>query len=399
MAKDFHALLGLQNSSFSYLASRKNSLATKWHVYADDVLPLWVADMDVRAPDAVLEALSDRVKHGVFGYDPHDSLELRELIAERLLNRFAFQIEPSDVVLLPAVIPALNLACLAFAAPGERVLVQDPVYPPIHLAPKITKRQLVTAKITCDSQRRSLHDWDDFDRGLDGSTKLFILCNPQNPTGRVFARDELERIGRACAARDIVICSDEIHCDLVFAPNQHIPIASLSKELADRTVTLMAPSKTFNVPGLGCAFAVITNPALRAQFLGASQGLLGHPSPFGFIGAIAAYRDGQKWYDDVMEYLAQNRAIVAEFVHERMPQIRVNAPEGTYLAWLDCSETPIASNPFDHFLKVARVALNEGPSFGPQGKSHVRLNFACDRAILIEALERMEASLAADKVS
>ena len=236
-------------------------------------------------------------------------------------------------------------------------------------------------------------EWDVLGQTLDAEAKLLILCNPQNPLGRVFSRGELERIAEYCLRRRVVLCSDEIHCDLVFPGYRHVPIASLSPEVAQRTVTLMAPSKTYNLTGLDCSYAVIQNPDLRARFQKARRGLVPHVNILGLTAALAAYRDGQSWLDEVLAYLTANRDAVLEQVRDHLPGVQATAPEGTCLAWLDCRRSPAAAQPYQFFLTRAKVALSDGGQFGSGGEGHVRLNFGCRRAVLLEALARMRKAL------
>jgi len=353
----------------------------KWGKYPKDVLPLWVADMDFESPPAAIEALRRRVDHGVFGYGS-------DTIALTLRH-----VSPEDILFLPGVVQGFNLACLAFAGEKERVVVQTPVYPLLLQAPYETGRESCEVGFVRDAGGNYAVDWEAFSRAIGDKAKLFILCNPQNPLGRVFTRDELEKMADTCLQNGTIICSDEIHCDLVYDGHRHIPIASLGSEIAKRTITLMAPSKTFNLAGLQCSFAVIEDEALRRQFLAASRGLLAHLNLLGCTAAIAAYAEGQRWLDELLQYLQGNRDTLTNFVREHLPGIRVSVPEGTYLAWLDCTQVPALSSPYSFFLKQARVALSDGRHFGESGDGHVRVNFGCRRELLLEALNRMRVAL------
>jgi cystathionine beta-lyase len=381
-------------SDFAKPIDRANSDSIKWSKYGPRVIPLWVADMDFASPPSVLSALSERVAHGVFGYGS-DSKKLTDVIVERLLRLYGWRVTPEEVVFLPGVVPGFNLACLAFAGEAERVVVQSPVYPLLLHAPFETGRASAEVGFVRDAAGTYRIDWDDFDRKLADGAKLFILCNPQNPLGRVFTRTELERMAAACMRYGATICSDEIHCDLVFPGHVHTPIACLAPEVAKCTVTLMAPSKTYNLAGLQCSFAIIQNEATRRSFLGAARGLLSHLNTLGCTAALAAYRDGGGWLADVLKYLAVNRDLLAAYVQQHWPQLRVTIPEGTYLAWLDCSNDPRLARPYRFFLERAQVALSDGAHFGVSGQRHVRLNFACRTELLLEALDRMRDALQA----
>jgi len=379
-------------SDFDQFIDRRAPECLKWYVYDADVLPLWVADMDFRAPEPVIQALQQRVAHGVFGYCLAPS-ELREVIVERLARLYGWLVSAEDLVFTPGVVPGFNLAARAVASPGEGMLVQTPVYPPILHAPANCGLAANEMELTRRPDGQYEIDFDLFAAAITERTRVFLLCNPHNPVGRVFRRDELERLAELCLRHDIVICSDEIHCDLLFSGSQHIPIASLAPEIADRTITLMAPSKTFNIAGLYCSVAIIQNPELRHKFNAARADLVGWPNILGYTAALAAYRHGQPWLDEVLRYLEGNRDFLLQYVAEHLPGISIVKPEGTYLAWLDCRQAGLPGNPHEFFLKQARVALNDGATFGRGGEGFVRLNFACPRATLTEALKRMKTAL------
>jgi cystathionine beta-lyase len=236
-------------------------------------------------------------------------------------------------------------------------------------------------------------DWDAFEEDFDDRTRLYLLCNPHNPIGRVFERDELERMAEICIRRDVIICSDEIHSDLIFSEHKHIPIASLSPEVADRTITTFAPSKTFNIPGLGISFMVIQNKELKKKVEAAGAGLVHVVNGMSFAAAIAAYKDSKAWLSGLLEYLEANRDYLVEFVRNRLEGVEMVVPEATYLGWLDCRSAGIQENPHKFFLEHANVAMNNGATFGQGGEGFVRLNFGCPRTMLVDALERMEQAL------
>ncbi len=377
---------------FDSIINRRASDSIKWNQYPAEVLPLWVADMDFCSPPEVIAALSTRASHGVFGYGAR-AAELAHCVAERVEGLYGWVVRPSEVVLLPGVTPGLSLAALAFAEPGDRVVIQSPVYPPIYRVPDVTGRVRSDAPLARRADGTTDVDFDRFEQTLGDGGRMFILCNPQNPTGRVFSRAELERFASLCLKHNVIICSDEIHCDLVFAPHRHTPIASLAPEVAERTVTLMAPSKSFNVPGLQCAFAIIPNDDLRRRFVAAGMGLVPHVGAFGVEAALAAYEHGQPWLDAALSYLETNRGIVDRAVRDSFANVSAVAPEGTYLSWLDCRAASVKGRPYRFFLDEARVALSDGLMFGPEGAGFVRLNFACRRATLTDALQRMSDAL------
>jgi cystathionine beta-lyase len=243
-----------------------------------------------------------------------------------------------------------------------------------------------------EGPERYERDLDAFEQAITERTSLFLLCNPHNPMGCVFEKVELERLAEICLRHDVVICSDEIHCDFIYQGYRHVPIAALATEIAAQTITLLAPSKTYNIAGLGCSVGVVQNPDLRARLKRVSAGIVSHVNVLGYTAALAAYRDGQAWLDALLVYLEANRDYLLEYIATNVPSIKCKRPEGTFLAWLDCREA-VPGNPHQFFLEHARVALNDGADFGVEGEGFVRLNFGCPRATLTEALERMRAAL------
>ena len=379
---------------FDQLVDRRGTDSDKWCEYDGDVLPLWVADMDFRSPEPVIQALRQRVEHGVFGYGIEPPA-LRGLIVARLQELYGWQVQPEALLFLPGVVRGLNLACRALASPGHGVLLQTPAYPPILRAPANASCSADEMQLTQGGDGRYVIDLDAFEEAITERTRVFILCNPHNPVGRVFAREELQRMAEICLRHNVVICSDEIHCDFVYRGERHIPIGSLDAEVGDHTITLMAPSKSYNIAGLHFGVAVVPNKELRDRVWAARNGLLGEPDILSCTAALAAYRDGQEWLDEVLSYLEDNRDFTFEYVRDHLPGISMARPEGTYLAWLDCRRAAIPGNPHKFFLEKARVALNDGPEYGKGGEGFVRLNFGCPRATLAEALRRMEEALAA----
>ncbi len=377
---------------FDQLIERRHTNSLKWSRYGEDVLPLWVADMDFASPQPIIRALHERVAHGVFGYSLPPT-ELREVIVERLQRLYGWQVAPDALLFLPGVIAGFNLVCHALATPGDGVLFQTPAYPPILRAPANAGLASHEAELTRRADGWYEIDFDLFEQAITDQTRIFILCNPHNPVGRVFRQDELERMAEICLRRNMVICADEIHCDLVFSGHRHLPIASLSPEIAERTITLMAPSKTFNIAGLQCAVAIAQNETLRRRIAETHRDLVHPPNVLGYVAALAGYRDGGPWLEALLRYLEANRDYLVDYVNSRLPGIAAYKPEGTYLAWLDCRQAEIAGNPHEFFLEKARVALNDGATFGKGGEGFVRLNFGCPRSTLREALERMRTAL------
>ncbi len=379
---------------FDRSPSRRGTDSLKWRRYGA-ALPLWVADMDFAAPEPVLEALCERVAHGVFGYGaPPDALT--EILCTRMAERYGWAVTPEHIVYLPGLVSGLNVACRAVGEPGDDVLVQTPVYPPFLSAPSHQARHLAVAELCAerrDGRLRYTFDDDAFAAAIGPRTRLFILCHPHNPVGRAFDADELNRLATLCERRDLTICSDEIHGDLLLDGRRHMPLAASVPGIADRCITLMAPSKTFNIAGLGVSFAIIQNSALRQRFKQAMRGIVPDANILGLIAAEAAYRDGEEWLRALLDYLSANRDYLVEFVARRLPGVATTVPEATYLAWLDCRNAGIPGNPHEFFLNNAGVALNDGGTFGAGGEGFVRLNFGCSRALLTEALEQMQTAL------
>jgi cysteine-S-conjugate beta-lyase len=384
---------------FDTLPQRRGTQNAKWNVYAADVLPLWVADMDFVSPQPVIDALRRHVDSGLFGYpnlshgDELDFLDFRRIIVERLAERYQWTIEPQDIVFLPGVVVGFNIAVYAICAPDEAMLVQPPIYPPMLMAAETTRRRRVDAPLTLQADGAYTINWDKFESAITPDTRMFLLCNPHNPIGRVYSREELSKMAEICLRHDLTIVSDEIHSDLIYRGYHHTPTASLSPEIADRAITLIAPSKTYNLPGLQCSMAIIQNPGLRQKYNAAKQGLVPWVNLMGLIAGEAAYRDGQAWLDQVLAYLEGNRDFLYDFVRRELPSIKMAKTEGTYLAWLDCREAGLDGNPYQFFLDKARVALSDGAVFGTGGEGFVRLNFACPRSMLAEALARMKTAL------
>jgi len=385
----------LASFDFDRVIDRRASDSNKWRKFGPDVLPLWVADMDFPSPPAVLAALQARVAHGFFGYLTEHP-ELPAVVAERVTKRYGWRVSPEAVVLIPGVNVANNFACGALAAPGEGLLLQTPAYPPILRATSNLGRVQERHVLDRDAAGRYVVDLDAFTAAITPRTKAFVLCNPHNPVGRVYSRTELEGMAAACLKRGLWIVADEIHCDLLLDGRTHVPMASLSPEVEARTITFMAPSKTFNLPGLKCAVAIVPNATLRERLTTAMGDLMSKPNILGHTAAVAAYREGDEWLEALLRYLAANRDVLVEYVRTKLPGVTVAPAEGTYLAWLDCRGARIpGGDPYTFFLERARVAFNDGKLFGPGGDGFVRLNFGCPRSLLTEGLERMRRALAA----
>lgn len=369
---------------------RRQVPGEKWGRYAGrDVLPLWVADMDFSAPPPVLEALRRRLDHGVFGYTDAPP-SLAEAVVEGLRRDHDWHIQAEWLVWLPGVVTGFNLACRAVGEAGDSVFTATPVYPPFLTAPENSGRRLVSCALV---ERNGRWEWDRaaVEAAIEPRTRVFMLCNPHNPVGRAFDREELRWIADLAESRDLVVCSDEIHCGLVLdAARPHLPIAALDERIARRSITLMAPSKTWNIPALYCAFAVIPDAGLRRRYQREMRGIVPHVNVMGLVAAEAAYRHGGPWRAALLDYLRDNRERVLDAV-ATMPGLRTTRPEATYLAWIDCREAGL-DDPAA-FFEAGGVGLSDGRAFGMPG--FVRLNFGCSRATLDEALARMRRALTA----
>lgn len=383
------------NSRFDEIVDRNAGNCVKWKYFDQDVIPMWVADMDFKAPAPVIQALSERAAFGVYGYEmPPKSLS--EAVCAWLLRRHHWHVQPDEIVFLPGLVSGLNLMCRAFGRIGDEAIVLPPVYPPFLDAPTnngLSVRNVQLRASLQDGRIEYALDFDAIERAFNNRTSLLLMCHPHNPIGREWTRDEMTQLAELCAKRDAVIVSDEIWADLTLDGVPHTPFASLSPEIAQRCITLMAPSKTFNVPGLGSSFAVVQNPALKRQLMNAESGIIPHVNVFGLAAAEVAFTACDDWLDELRSYLTANRDALLAFIDEHMPAIRATVPQATYLGWLDCRNAGIEGNPNTFFLKKARVALSDGASFGSGGEGFVRFNFGCPRAQMMQALERMSAAL------
>ena len=377
---------------FDRIIDRRSTESLRWQIYPQDVLPLWVADMDFESPACVMQALHERVDHGIFGYDLA-TFGLKEVFIERMENLYSWQVTEPQLSFVPGVVTGFNLALRALCQPGDSVIFFTPAYPPFFSGPKSSGFNVVECPMLEDSQGNYSIDFDLFERLIvDHHVKAYIHCDPQNPTGRALCRAELETLAEILLRHKVFTCSDEIHCDMVYDGCQHIPIASLSKEISDTTLSFLAPSKTFNIAGLYVSVAIIQNATLAKHFNEVRSGLVGPPSSLALTAAKAAYEGGSEWLSECLIYLQANRDWLLENIQARLPGVRATRPESTFLMWLDCRETGLES-PYKFFLEKAKVALNDGLAFGKQYSQFTRLNFGTPRANLETALNAMEKAL------
>jgi cystathionine beta-lyase len=371
---------------FDRIIDRRGSDSIKWNKYRErDVLPMWVADMDFAAPPAVIAALQQRVEHGVFGYaEPWPSLI--DAVLNQLHRAYDWRVEAQWLVWLPGLVSGLNIACRAL--PGG-VLTATPVYPPFLSAPRLSGRPLSTAPLRL-AQGEWGWDFSALEAALTPDTRLFLLCHPHNPVGRAWREEELHELAAFCKHHDLIVCSDEIHCGLVLdAHRQHVPLARVDPETARRSITLMAPSKTYNIPGLGCAFAVVPDAALRRSFVHAMSGIVPHVNVLGLAACEAAYRDCDEWHAALIAHLRRNRDKVEKAI-ATLPGLAVSHVEATYQAWIDARGLNVDDPAL--FFEEAGVGLSRGDDFGLPG--WVRLNFGCTAATLDLALARIRAACA-----
>ncbi|MCC5872318.1 MAG: PatB family C-S lyase [Gammaproteobacteria bacterium] len=377
------------DTTFNRTWDRRDTWATKWERYVErDVLPFWVADMEFPSPPEVTAALQARVAHGIFGYT-NVSDTLRQQVIEHLARDHGWHVQPDWLLWLPGVVPGLNVACRAIGEPGDGIVTAVPIYHPFLEAPANAHRRRLDAHLARHGQRFEM-DLDRLETDIDAHTRGFLLCNPQNPTGRVYTRAELLELAAFAERHDLILVSDEIHAGLVLEPDcRHLPMASLAPEIARRTITLMAPTKTYNMPGLGCAFAVIPDADLRRRFKAAGNGFLAHVGPLAITAAEAAYRHGGPWLEALLQRLRANRDRLQAAV-DTMAGLTMTPVEATCLAWIDARGLDVADP--HRFFEDAGVGLSPGAQFGSPG--FVRFNFGCAPAMLEEGIRRMQAALA-----
>ena len=379
--------------NFDEIIDRRWHSSAKWGAVDDDCLPMWVADMDFRSPPSAIEAMIERAKHGVFGYT-FDPPKLKDVIVERMQALYDWRIEPDDVVFSPGMVLALCAVCRGFGAPGDGVLIQTPVYGSFFKAARSNQKFTynVDMRYAADDDC-SFHyetDYDAFERAAgEAQTTIHLQCNPQNPAGFLYSRQELERIGDICLKHKVLIVADEIHSDLILE-GRHIPIATLSDELAQNTITMIAPSKTFNLAGMACSALIAQNKEIRQTLQAALQSISAHVNIMGYEAAYGAYVGGGEWLKQLLVYLKGNRDYAMDYLRRNIPQIKTTRPQSTYLLWMDMRGLPIDGDLQDFCTETAKIAPSPGAFFGNAGEGFVRLNFGCPRATLVEGLRRLK---------
>ncbi|PLR92665.1 MalY/PatB family protein [Bacillus sp. T33-2] len=385
----------MEKIDFHKAVSRVNTASVKWEMTRElfgsrDVLPMWVADMDFLPPQAVKEAISSRMEHGIYGYT-FVPPSVAKAVQAWLASRHGWDVRSSWLLYSPGVVPSISTAILAYTNPGDKVLLQSPVYTPFFNMIEKNGRVVVNSQLKLENGRYVV-DFEDFEQKLRQGVKLFLLCNPHNPGGAVWTIEELTKIGELCLKYGCLILSDEIHSDLIFKPHRHVPIASIKEEFKNITITCIAPSKTFNLAGLQASAVIIPDSTLHAAFKAQQQkqGIF-TLNTFGIVGMEAAYLYGEDWLDQLLDYLQQNVAIADHFIREKLPGIEPMVPEGTYLLWLDCRKLGLTDEEIkERLLKKGKLALEPGPKYGPGGEGFVRMNLGCPQETLLEGLERLK---------
>lgn len=385
-------------TNFDEKANRLQTASVKWEMTeklfgAKDLLPMFVADMDFRSPQAITEAMSHRAEHGIFGYTfiPDTT---NEAIQHWLHKRHHWQITSESILYSNSVVETISTAIQTFTKPGDRVLLQSPVYTPFFDMIEKNERIVANSPLQLTDGRYQI-DFDHFEQELKNGCQLFLLCNPHNPGGRVWGKEELQKLGELCTQYNCLIVADEIHSDLVYKNHKHFPIASLSEEFAAQTITCISPSKTFNLAGLQASAVVIENEQLREQFIN-TQRRHGFFSlnTFGITAMEAAYQHGEAWLEELIDYLEENKQYAMRYIAENLPQITCMDPDGTYLLWIDCRKLGLSDDEIkQHLIEKGKLALEPGPKYGLGGEGFVRLNFACPREMLKEGLGRLKKAL------
>jgi len=380
---------------FDRVFERKNTHSAKWDgvkiQHGDkDILPLWVADMDFQTAPPVIEALKKQAEHGIFGY-PLRPKSYLDAVVDWVERRHGWKIDPKWLTYSPGVVTALNLCILTYSRPGDGVIVQPPVYYPFYRTIENNGRRILSNPLKIETDRYVM-DFDNLEKQAGPRTRIMILSSPHNPIGRVWKSEELQRVGNFCVDNDVVLVSDEVHSDLVFKGNKHVPIASISDDIASRAITCIAPSKTFNLAGLKTSVLIIPDSKIRRQYETTLQNLsLGMDNSFGLVALEAAYSHGEEWLDALLAYLEANMEFTIQYFEKHIPRIKARRSEATYLLWLDCRGLGLNDKDLDCFmLEKAGVWLDDGPMFGRGGSGFQRINIACPRAILEQALNRIE---------
>ena len=381
--------------NFDKIIDRTNNFSAKWsemnkNFGTNDLLPMWVADMDFLTAPCVMEALKDRLEQGIFGYTTRPS-SYNESIVNWLDNRFSWKINQEWLMFSPAVITSISLLIQNLTQKNDKIMIQEPVYSPFHNIVESNERSLVISPLVKLDDGSYVMDYEDIEAKIK-DVKVFILCNPHNPVGRVWTREELTRLGEICLKHNVLIISDEIHSDIILKNHKHTPFASISKEFSENTITCMAPTKTFNLAGLQSSFLVISNPYYYEVMDKAFSILdIKRNNAFSLVATEAAYNYGEDWLYELIKYIEDNVDFAIDYIKNHMPQLKVKKPEGTYLLWVDFSNLNVDKEDLKNALiNKGRIALSDGSSFGIGGDGYYRINLACPRSMVLEGLKRIE---------
>ncbi len=380
--------------NFDEVIDRIGTSCVKWdfaekYFKEKDLLPMWVADMDFKTPDFIVDAIKKRAQHEIYGYTVKPESYFQSMI-HWIKEKHKWTIEKDWIVFSPGIVPAVNMAVMAFTNPGDKIIVQPPVYFPFFSAVTDNGRQLIYNQLKLNNGRYNM-DFEDLENKIDHRTKMIIISNPHNPGGSAWTKDELSKLGEICLKHKILIISDEIHSDLVIPPFKHTVTANISKEIADITISMMAPSKTFNLAGMATSSVIISNPELRNDFqVMLDRVHVGMGNLFGMVASEAAYSHGKEWLGQMLDYVKGNLDYMESYIKENIPQIKMMRPEATYLVWLDFSGLGLSDDDLKAFvLQRAKLGLNDGPVFGPGGNGFQRMNVACPRSVVEEAMHRL----------
>nr|WP_257535881.1 MalY/PatB family protein [Metabacillus litoralis] len=387
-------------SRFDQVINRKKTDSVKWDYTkrifgVEDVLPMWVADMDFPAPEEVIDALHTRVDHGIFGYTMSGS-KMEESVKNWLDSRHSWKIDPKTITYSPGIVTAISMAIHAFTTSEDKIVVQPPVYYPFFEIAQKHKREVLYNQLLLNEEFRYEIDFNDLEEKLsDERTTLFILCNPHNPSGRVWSKEELTRIGDLCIKHNVLIISDDIHSDLLLFGNQYTPIASIRKDIANQTITCIAPSKTFNLAGLQASILLIPNDSIKRRYNEVQQvfGVMGI-NTLGAEAMQAAYEHGSNWLDELIQYLQENVLLIEEYLMNHLPQVKIMRPESTYLVWIDARNVNKSDKELQELLlNKGKLALHIGSKFGKNGEGFLRMNIACPKETLLDGLKRLKIAL------
>lgn len=381
----------MNNNLFESMIDRKNTNSKKWDIEGDGLIPFSIADMDFLAPNEIVEAVSNRAAHGIYGYT-YRSRDYYNSIVNWVYSQYNWKIKRDEICHSPGIVTGLSLVLESLTIPGDSIMIQTPVYYPFMKVINLNNRNIVYNHLINDKYHYEI-DFEDFENKIkESKIKLFFLCNPHNPVGRVWTKKELIKLGEICVKHNVIIVSDEVHSDIIFAGNQHQCFASISEAFANQSITCIAPSKTFNLAGLQTSAIIIPNEKLRNKYMNTLSRLsLDKVSPFGVVALEAAYRHGYDWLKGLLDYLQGNLSFIETYLKTNLPELKYSKPEGTYLLWIDCRELNLSNEELESFmLEKVKINVRQGYQFGPGGDGFIRLNFACPRSMLKQGLSQLK---------